>query len=82
MMDEEAFRQRYQPGAVVLEDAFISSSKDYEYDDSFKYQMIIRSKHGKDISELNPDEREVLFKRGSIFIVTKREGTVIYLEEM
>ena len=82
MIDEEAFSQRYQPGAVVLENAFISSSKEYGYDDSFEYQMIIQSKHGKDISELNPDEREVLFKRGSMFIVTKREGTTIYLEEV
>ena len=82
MKDETAFNQKYQPGAVVIEDSFISSSKEYEYDDSFKYQMIIQSKHGKDISELNPDEREVLFKRGSMFFVTKREGTTIYLEEM
>ena len=33
--------------------------------------------------KLNPDEREVLFKRGSMFIVTKREGcstiTVVFL---
>ena len=82
MNDVAAFDQRYLPGNIVIEDAYISSSKEYVYDEDFEYQMVIQSKHGKDISELNPDEREVLFKRSSMFFVAKREGNVIYLEEV
>lgn len=82
MMDEAAFNQRYQPGKIVIEHDYTSASKEYAYDDSFEYQFVIKSKHGRDISELNPDEREVLFKRGSVFTVVDRKGNTIFLEEM
>ena len=82
LMDEVSFNQKYQPGNIVPEYDYTSTSKEYAYDDSFEYQFVIKSKHGKDISELNPDEREVLFKRGSFFIVVDRNGNTIYLEEM
>ena len=35
-----------------------------------------------DISESNSEEREVLFKKGSIFFVVARDGNTIYLEEI
>ena len=82
MMNEDAFNQRYQPGKIVIEHNYTSASKEYAYDDSFEYQFVIKAKHGRDISELNPDEREVLFKRGSFFIVVDRKGNTIYLEEL
>lgn len=36
----------------------------------------------QDISESNSEEREVLFKKGSIFFVVARDGNMIYLEEI
>jgi hypothetical protein len=43
--------------------------------------MIIRSKQGRDMREYNPLEQEILFKRGTVFIVEKREGNTLWLTE-
>ena len=52
------------------------------YDESMKYQFIIKSKRGKDISWYNTNEQEILFRRGSCFVVTDRKGNTIYMEEV
>ncbi len=80
MPDEEKFNREHQPGFVVIYPAFTSASLEV-YDDSMKYLLVILSKHGKDMTEYNPGEQEILFKRGSMFYVTGRDGNVIYMEE-
>ena len=44
--------------------------------------MIIKSKRGCDFVGINDKEKEVLFKRGTMFLVTKREGNTIWMEEI
>jgi len=80
-MDMDEFRAAHQVGNIVRYPAFTSSSKEI-YDDTMDIQMVIQAKHGKDISLLNPQEKEVLFRRGSQFVVTKIENGVIYMEEL
>lgn len=80
--DIEGFKKRYSKGSIVIESAFISSSVDGVYDESMDVQMIIQSKHGRDIRIYNPLEQEVLFKRGSMFMVEKVEGNTIWLTEL
>lgn len=82
MGDFEGFKKRYIPGAAVIETAFTSSSADGVYDESMDVQMIIQSKHGRDMRIYNPLEQEVLFRRGSIFMVDKVEGNTIWLTEI
>ena len=62
--------------------AYTSASSDEPYDPSMEYQFIIRSKHGRDMRKYNPLEREIIFRRGTRFLIKKREGNTIYLEEM
>lgn len=80
MPDEEKFNKEHQPGSVVIYPAFTSASLEV-YDDSMKYLIVILSKHGKDMTEYNPGEQEILFKRGTMFYVTSRDGNTIYMEE-
>lgn len=81
MKDEEIFNRQYQKGNIIICHAYTSASKEV-YDESMKYQLVIKSKHGKDISNINVVEKEILFKRGSVFVVTERNGNIIYLEEV
>lgn len=81
LMDEEDFNAKHVIGAFVLYDAYTSTSKSV-YDENMKYQFVIKSKRGKDISWYNENEKEILFRRGSGFIVTNREGNTIYMEEV
>lgn len=81
MQDEELFNKIHQPGNIIVYPSYTSASKGV-YDESMKYQMIIRSKRAKDISSINDREDEVVFKRGSVFTVTARKGNTIYLEEI
>ena len=46
------------------------------YDGGMKYQIIIKSKNGRDILSINSAEQEVLFKRGSAFFVIDRVGNI------
>lgn len=80
-IDEEEFEKRYAVGNSVLELSYISTSTG-TYDDSMKYQFVINSKSGRDVRNFNTEEQEILFKRGSMFKVTKRDGDVFFLEEV
>ena len=79
--DIDAFWARYQPLNYVVEDAYTSTSTEV-YDEGMDIQMIIQSKHGCDMRPYNDLEQEILFKRDSIFLVTKREGNTLWLTEI
>lgn len=81
MVDVEAFWERYTPNSFVIEGAFTSSSTDV-YDETMDIQMIIQSKRGCDMRKYNKLEQEILFKRGSMFFVEKREGNTLWLTEI
>lgn len=79
--DLENFWNRYRPGQRVEEKAYISTSIS-GYDDSMDIQLIIHSVSGRDMRAYNPGEQEILFGRGTRFIVEKREGNTIWLREL
>lgn len=79
--DVAAFWKMHKVGDVVLYDAFTSTSK-VIYDKSMDIQFVIQSKHGKDISLWNTNEQEILFRRGTMFEITKISGNTIFLEEV
>jgi hypothetical protein len=75
----------YQPGQIVFERAFTSTAKDKKVW-SGEYQYIIEeSFSGRDVQKISSQgesEYEVIFKANTEFIVTKREGKLIYMKEM
>lgn len=75
------FDERHRPGNIIRYDAYTSTSKNI-YDETMDIQMIIKSKRGYDFVGINDKEKEVLFKRGTMFLVTKREGNTIWMEEI
>ena len=79
--DKEKFEQDHVSGNVLIYSAYTSTSKQV-YDENMDIQFIIKTKHGKDISYWNSDEQEVLHKRETVFYITKREGNIIYMEEV
>ena len=79
--DMDAFNNEHQVGRVVFSGAYTSTSKSV-YDETMDIQYVIQTKHGKDISTWNSNEQEVLHRRGTAFIVTKRDGNTIYMEEL
>ena len=81
MLDSAAFFKMHTPGNVVKYPAYTSSSTEV-YDESMDIQLIIRSKRGRDMRVYNSLEQEILFKRGSRFLVEKREGKRIWLKEI
>ncbi len=81
MVDADKFWERYKPGEFVPEPSYVSSSTEV-YDEAMDIQMIITSKRGCDMRAYNPLEQEVLFKRGTLFFVEKREGNTIWLTEL
>lgn len=79
----ESAKGLYQPGMVIEERAFTSTSKNSStWHGDLRFE--IHGKSGRDISKLSshPDESEVLFKSGSRFKVTGREGNKIILKEI
>lgn len=78
--DIAAFRERHTVGETVTYAQYTSASADV-YDETMDIQFVIKSKRAKDITKINPDEKEYLFKRNSKFKVTKAENNTIYLEE-
>ncbi|MBV8993467.1 MAG: hypothetical protein JO287_07140 [Pseudonocardiales bacterium] len=58
---------KYQPGTIVNEPAFTSTSKSQPYSGNVKF--VIQSSHGKDISPLLVGQQEVLFPPGNTFVV-------------
>lgn len=80
MVDADAFWGRYAPGVFVPEEGYTSASAEV-YDETMDIQMIIQSKRGCDMRAYNPLEQEVLFRRGSMFYVERREGNTLWLTE-
>jgi len=78
--DVDGFIKLHVPGNTKSFPAYTSTSMAV-YDEDFPIQYVIESRHGKDITAHNNQEKEVLFKRNSNFHVTKVEGNTIYLEE-
>lgn len=72
---------RYIPGHVVLERAFMSTSKHTRSGD---YKFIVTGHSGRDVQMVSehPSEEEVLFKYNTAFRVTAREGNTIHLQEV
>ena len=81
MKDVPLFEMRHQPGNIVTYHDYTSSSLKV-YDSDMEYQLIIKSKHGKDMVQYNPNEEEIIFKRETSFFITKREGNMIWMEEI
>ena len=81
MNNPEKFWQLHQVGNVVRYRAYTSSSLEI-YDETMDIQCIVQSKNGRNISLYNENEKEVLFERGSEFIVTKINDKIIYMEEL
>lgn len=81
MKDVPLFEMRHQPGKIVTYHDYTSSSLKV-YDSDMEYQLIIKSKHGKDMVQYNPNEEEIIFKRETSFFITKREGNMIWMEEI
>ena len=68
--DVESFMSTYQVGGKVKYNEFISTSKGKLYNPDGQVQLFIHNaKSGKDISALNSNEDEVLYKRDSTFRV-------------
>lgn len=80
--DIEVFEKEHRLLIPVHYLAYTSTSADAPYDSTMEYQFIIQSKHGKDMRRYNSLEQEVLFKRDTLFVVTKRVGNIIYMEEV
>ena len=75
----------YSPGMIVKERAFTSTSKkSTSRFNSNDTKFVITSKTGKDISSFSkhPGEKEVLFRSGTRFRVTKLERNSIHMTEV
>lgn len=76
----------YQVGKIVEERGFTSTSKkqDWSWTSGAGTDFFITSKTGKDIESLShhKSEQEVLFRSGTRFRITKREGKKVYMEEV
>lgn len=79
--DLDRFNLEHTPGMPIRYDAYTSASLSV-YDNTFDIQFIINSKSGADITKYNKSEQEILFKRGSMFVVDRREGNKIWLTEI
>lgn len=77
---------KYEPGHVVVEHAFTSTSKKPSvWSGDYKYTIEARGKRAHDIMKLSSHgdtEAEVLYRSGSKFLVTKREGYNIWMREL
>jgi len=81
MMNTETFWAEHIPGRIVRYPAYTSSGT-VVYDGTMDIQVIIQSKSAHDLRKFNPGEQEILFPRNSEFIVTRREGSTLWLEEI
>ncbi len=89
-----AWTDAYQEGATITEDAFTSTSTEYDTQlgksGQGKVEFVIKSRTGKNITDLSGKgelENEVLFDRNTSFAITQRiiddDGTVvIYMDEV
>ena len=81
MLESDVFFKLHIPGNIIKYPAYTSASTEV-YDESMDIQLVIQSKQGRDMRAYNPLEQEILFKRGSRFLVEKREGKRIWLKEI
>lgn len=81
MDDWEAFNRMHQVGYPTMYPAFTSTGKTV-YDNLMDVQLIIQSKNGRDLKGINDNEQEVLFPRGAMFFIERREGKRIWLKEI
>ena len=58
-----------------MEDAYTSASTLTDYHESPTVRMLIHSKTGRDLREINASEQEVLFSRGTMFFVKNKQIT-------
>ncbi len=79
--DLDAFWEKYQVGSVVSEKAYTSTSISV-YDESFDIQMIVKGRSGRDLRAYTDFENKIVYPRKVKFMVTKREGTTIWLKEI
>lgn len=85
--DEEKlkeFLQEHSAGRIVEYKEFISTSSREGYNPDANVEIYIQSTKGKNITALNPEECEVLYKRNSKFLVDRvvsRDGKVYILME-
>ena len=79
------FVKAYAKGNKITYDEYISTTKGKEYNPEGQVQLYIRgAKKGKNISELNKDEDEVLYKRNASFVIIniiKKNGKYYILME-
>ncbi len=78
--DIQKFWELHKPGKYIQYSTYISSSLEI-YDDTMDIQYIIESKNGKNLTTINSNEQEVLFKKDTCFIITKIEDQTIYMKE-
>lgn len=81
ILDMDAFRAAHAAGKRVCYSAYTSASTNI-YDDSFDIQMVIESKHGRDMRKLNAMEQEILFTRDTMFEILKVEGNTIWMVDI
>ena len=79
--DIEIFYRLHQEKEYVTYPAYTSASKGV-YDETMPIQFIIKSKRGKNISDINELEKEILFNRGTTFFIEKIDGDKFYLVEL
>ena len=72
----QKFVAEYVPGESIKYKEFLSATKGRElYNPDGQVQIFIRdSENGRDISSINDDEQEVLYKTGSEFVVVDKIG--------
>ena len=85
--DKIEFLEEYKVGQEVMNSQYLSTTKGDIYNPNGQVQIIINNaKNGIDISSINTDEQEVLYRRKSKFRlidITEEEGkTYIRLEEV
>ncbi len=79
--DVDAFVASHVIGVPKQFNSYTSASLDV-YDESMEIQYVIVSKHGKNLLPYNLREKEVLFKRDTVFVPTRIDGHTIYMEEV
>ena len=81
------FMEKYPVGSRITYNEYISATKGNVYNPDGQVQIYIRNaKHGKDISDFNKAEDEILYQRGSAFkvveIIREKDKYFICLEEI
>lgn len=76
--DLDYFMKNYIEGNIIEYPSYISTTIGETYNPEANIQMFIESKTGRDITQYNKEEQEILFKRNSKFRVQKIDRTDNY----